>query len=232
MNRILTGCVMKGPKSITPDFAPIASSFLYQSEALGMQTVADENCAGDETLCFEFEIPHTAPVTCEITRWEDPSRQTAASESIMQAACGLMSVHGRTHRQPKPLGLNYVSTLTAALALQGSIAASIARLRGLPVSSSTVSMAAAGLLSMSQYIAGATASESPETTEAAEATRPLPGSSPACPPFVSLDGVIFELETLDAGPCLVNTGCKFSSGGKRMESFSAAICKSSIAIAG
>lgn len=200
MNRTLTGCVMKSPKSITLDFAPIASSFLYQSEALGMQTLADENCAGDETLCFEFETPHTAPVTCEITRWEDPSRQTAASENIMQAACGLMSVHGRTHRQPKPLGLNYVSTLTAALALQGSIAASIARLRGLPVSSSTVSMAAAGLLSMSQYIAGATASESPETTEAAEATRPLPGSSPACPPFVSLDGVIFELETLDAGP--------------------------------
>ncbi|ABB74272.1 L-carnitine dehydratase/bile acid-inducible protein F [Nitrosospira multiformis ATCC 25196] len=191
---------MKGPKSITPDFAPIASSFLYQSEALGMQTVADGNCAGDETLCFEFETPHTAPVTCEITRWEDPFRQAAVSENIMQAACGLMSVHGRSHRQPKPLGLNYVSTLTAALALQGSIAASIARLRGLPVSSSTVSMAAAGLLSMSQYIAGATASESPETTEAAEATRPLPGSSPACPPFVSLDGVIFELETLDAGP--------------------------------
>ncbi|MCC2680812.1 MAG: L-carnitine dehydratase/bile acid-inducible protein [Nitrosospira multiformis] len=197
MNRTLTGCVMKGPKSITSDFAPIASSFLYQSQALGMQTVADENCAGDETLCFEFETPHIAPVTCEITRWEDPSRQAVVSENIMQAACGLMSVHGRTHRQPKPLGLNYVSTLTAALALQGSIAASIGRLRGLPLSRSTVSMAAAGLLSMSQYIAGATASESPET---AASTRSLLGSSSACPPFVSLDGVIFELETLDAGP--------------------------------
>jgi len=200
MNQPLTGCVMKGPKSITPDFAPIAVSFLYQSEALGIQTSANENCAGDEALCFEFETPRTAPVTCEITRWEDPSRQGTVSENIMQAACGLMSVHGRTHRQPKPLGLNYVSTLTAALALQGSIAASIGRLRGLPVSSSTVSMAAAGLLSMSQYIAGATASESPETTKTAETTRPLPGSFPACPPFVSLDGVIFELETLDAGP--------------------------------
>ena len=200
INRTLTGCVMKGPKSITPDFAPIATSFLYQSEALGMQTVANENCAGDEALCFEFETPHTAPVICEITRWADPSRQATVSENIMQAACGLMSVHGRTHRQPKPLGLNYVSTLTAALALQGSIAASIGQLRGLPVSNSTVSMAAAALLSMSQYIAGATASESPETAEATEATRPLPGLSPACPPFVSLDGVIFELETLDAGP--------------------------------
>ena len=191
---------MKGPKSITPDFAPIATSFLYQSEALGIQTSANENCAGDEVLCFEFETPHTAPVICEITRWEDPSRQATVSENIMQAACGLMSVHGRTHRQPKPLGLNYVSTLTAALALQGSIAASIGQLRGLPVSNSTVSMAAAALLSMSQYIAAATASESPETAEATEATRPLPGSSPACPPFVSLDGVFFELETLDARP--------------------------------
>jgi hypothetical protein len=160
MNQPLTGCVMKGPKSITPDFAPIAASFLYQSEALGIQTSANENCAGDEALCFEFETPRTAPVICEITRWEGPSRQETVSENIMQAACGLMSVHGRTHRQPKPLGLNYVSTLTAALALQGSIAASIGQLRGLPVSSSSVSMAAAGLLSMSQYIAGATASES------------------------------------------------------------------------
>ncbi|SFU42838.1 CoA transferase [Nitrosospira multiformis] len=197
MNQPLTGCVMKGPKSITPDFAPIAASFLYQSEALGMNIAANENCADNEALCFEFETPHTAPVICEITRWEDPSRQATVSENIMQAACGLMSVHGRTHRQPKPLGLNYVSTLTAALALQGSIAATIGRLRGLPVSGSTVSMAAAALLSMSQYIAGATASESPET---AETTRSLPGSSPACPPFVSLDGVFFELETLDAGP--------------------------------
>jgi crotonobetainyl-CoA:carnitine CoA-transferase CaiB-like acyl-CoA transferase len=197
MNQPLTGCVMKGPKSITPDFAPIAASFLYQSEALGMNIAANENCADNEALCFEFETPHTAPVICEITRWEDPSRQATVSENIMQAACGLMSVHGRTHRQPKPLGLNYVSTLTAALALQGSIAATIGRLRGLPVSGSTVSMAAAALLSMSQYIAGATASESPET---AETTCSLPGSSPACPPFVSLDGVFFELETLDAGP--------------------------------
>ncbi|HEY6044711.1 MAG TPA: CoA transferase, partial [Nitrosospira sp.] len=59
---------------------------------------------------------------------------------------------------------------------------------------SSVSMGSAALLSMAQYIAGATASESPE--------KLLPGqvSHAVGFPFVSLDGVVFELETLNAGP--------------------------------
>jgi CoA:oxalate CoA-transferase len=195
MNRPLTGCTITGSlRRASPDFAAIASSLLYQSSALGMEIEEGEHCTGNAALSFEFRTPHTAPVACEITGWGKPSRQAAVTENIMQAACGLMAVHGRATGESQPLGLNYLSTLTAALALQGGAAASIGQLRGLRVSNSSTSMASAGLLSVGQYIAGATASESPETL--------LPGHipHPACLPFVSLDGVIFELETLDAGP--------------------------------
>ncbi len=195
MNRPLTSCAITGPlKSAAPDFAAIVSSLLYQSGALGMKIEATGNRSNNAALSFEFKTPHTTPITCNVTRWGDSSKQASVTENIMQAACGLMSVHGRASGRSQPLGLNYVSTLTAALALQGGISASIGQLRGLSVSNSNVSMASAALLSMGQYIAGATASESHESS------RPSHVPHPACLTFISLDGVIFELETLDAGP--------------------------------
>lgn len=195
MNRPLAGCVITGSlRGAAPEFAAIASSLLYQSSVLGMEIEEGEHRTGDGALSFEFKTPHTAPVACDVTGWGEPFRQAAVTENIMQAACGLMAVHGRATGKSQSLGMTYLSTLTAALALQGGAAASIGQLRGLPLSNSRTSMASAGLLSVGQYIAGATASESPETL--------VPGRTPyqACLPFVSLDGVVFELETLDAGP--------------------------------
>ena len=186
---------MTGPlDSPGPQFAAMASSLLYQSAALGMQIESREFSAENSALSFEFKTPHTSPVVCDIGRWSDESRQADATENIMQAACGLMSVHGRASGKYRPLGLNYVSTLTAVLALQGAVSASIGQLRGLSMERSSVSMASAALLSLGQYIAGATASESPEVL--------LPGNLPhtPCLPFVSADGIVFELETLDPGP--------------------------------
>jgi crotonobetainyl-CoA:carnitine CoA-transferase CaiB-like acyl-CoA transferase len=201
MNHTLAGCEITGPfKNPAPDFEFVKSSLCYQSNALGIKIEANENCSGDGAFSFEFKTPHTAPITCGVSRWNGTSQHAPVTENIMQAACGLMSVHGRAGGKAQPLGLNYVSTLTAALALQGGIAASIGQLRGLTVSSSSVSMASAALLSVGQYIAGATASESPETPETLKNLFPGPTPPPVCLPFVSLDGVIFELETLDAGP--------------------------------
>jgi crotonobetainyl-CoA:carnitine CoA-transferase CaiB-like acyl-CoA transferase len=193
-NRALSGCAITGLKSRAPDFSAIASSLSYQSAALGMEVGSIESCPDNAAFSFEFKTPLTAPVACKVTRWRDPSKHASVTENIMQAACGLMSVHGRAGGKARPLGLNYVSTLTAALALQGGAAAAIGQLRGCSLSGSDVSMACAALLSVGQYIAGATAPESPETL--------LPGCIPdrTCPPFVSLDGVVFELETLDAEP--------------------------------
>ncbi|WP_090372808.1 CoA transferase [Nitrosospira sp. Nl5] len=194
MNRALTGCVITGPfEHHAPELA-IASSLLYQSAALGIKIEPSESSSENAALSFEFKTPHTTPIICDVGKWSDASRQALATENIMQAACGLMSVHGRASGKYRPLGLNYVSTLTAALALLGGVAASIGQLRGLSVGHSSVSMASAALLSLGQYIAGATASESPEAL--------FPGtiSHGHHPPFVSLDGVFFELETLNAGP--------------------------------
>ena len=123
---------MTGPlDSPGPHYAAMASSLLYQSAALGMQIESRELSAENSALSFEFKTPHTSPVVCDIDRWSDASRQADATENIMQAACGLMSVHGRASGKYRPLGLNYVSTLTAVLALQGAVAASIGQLRGL-----------------------------------------------------------------------------------------------------
>ncbi len=170
-DRALAGCAIAGQvKSVSPDFTAVASSLRYQSTALGMEIETKENGSGSTAFSFEFKTPHTVPVRCNVTRWRDTSRLGPVTENTMQAACGLMSVHGRASGKLQPLGLNYISTLTAALALQGGIAASIGQLRGLSTLNSSVSMGSAGLLSMAQYIAGATTSESPE--------KLLPGQFP------------------------------------------------------
>jgi CoA:oxalate CoA-transferase len=216
-NRPLTGCMITGPlQAPVPDFTAIASSLRYQSSALGMVCETSENSGGNAAFSFEFKTPNTTPVICEVTRWDDPFRQAPVTENILQAACGLMSVHGRASGKAQALGVNYVSTLTAILALQGGVAASIGQLRGLSKSNSSVSMAAAALLSVGQYVAGATASETPESL--------LPGISPqpAGPPFVAADGVIFELETLDAGPWLkfwIELGVSSQIAGKGWTAF-------------
>ncbi|MGZ5007453.1 MAG: CoA transferase [Methylobacter sp.] len=192
MNHPLSGCVIKGPlQNPPPDFSATAASLRYQSDTLGISLENDEN---NNAFSFAFKTPQTSPVICEITRWDDASNHRPVTENIVQAACGLMSVHGRAVGRPRAFGVDYISTLTATLALQGAAAAAIGQLRGLAVSKCSVSMAAAALLSVGQYLAGATAAESPEQL------RPGMIPQPACPPFISADGVIFELETLDAGP--------------------------------
>lgn len=192
MNRPLTDCVISGlPQVIPPDFSAIAASIRYQAKTLGLTIESHQDAIDKTPLSFQFATPHTTPITCNITRWND-SKLAPVTENTMQAICGLMSVHGRASGKPQSLGLNYVSTLAAALALQGVAAASIGQLRGVLISNIHISMASAALMSMGQYIAGATTSEAPE--------KLLPESTElaAQPPFKSQDGIIFELETLNA----------------------------------
>ncbi|MBA4502307.1 CoA transferase [Marinobacterium marinum] len=116
------------------------------------------------------------------------------SESILQAQCGIMSVHGRSGGGAQALGVPYVSALSAILALQGGLAALVSAQQGRPYREVWVSMLGAGLISIGQYLAGATAVEEGESI--------LPGSSSPLlrPPFVSSDRVRFELETLSPEP--------------------------------
>ena len=131
------------------------------------------------------------------TRWETEAggmTQAAISELSMQAASGILSVHGRSSGPCGTLGLDYLAVLSSAMALQATLAAALGQLRGGRFSEVSVSPLGCGLLGIGQYLAGATASQDPET---------LPAGSydPALrPPFVSQDGVVFELETLDPRP--------------------------------
>ncbi|WP_394619847.1 CoA transferase [Lentzea sp. JNUCC 0626] len=102
-------------------------------------------------------------------------------EVSAQAVCGLMHVHGRSQGSPRGLGLDYCSTAAGVVGGTGLLAALFGG-----ASSVTTSVAEAALLTVSQYLAAAGAPE-------AEATALEPGG----PPFLSADGVLFEIEALD-----------------------------------
>ncbi|MFJ7182317.1 CoA transferase [Streptomyces massasporeus] len=115
--------------------------------------------------------------------------ETASEEATVQAATGIMAVHGRRDGAPRGLAVDYAATATGVLAVQGLLAGLLARARGTGhISQAEVSAELAGLLTVSQYLAAAGAEEG----EAAEL-------APGGPPFTSVDGTVFEVETLDPG---------------------------------
>ncbi|MEU0383239.1 CoA transferase [Streptomyces chartreusis] len=137
--------------------------------------------------------PATATVGWEID-WQGPLSAPLADERAVQAACGIMHVHGRAAGHPAPLAVDYASTVAGVLAAQGVCAALLARAAGADVTRVRTSVGQAALLALAQYLAAATADgDSPEEGLA----RPGEELVPGCP-FVSADGVRFELEALDA----------------------------------
>ncbi|RLL67619.1 CoA transferase [Streptomyces sp. Z26] len=115
-------------------------------------------------------------------------RSELRDETAVQAATGIMAVHGRRFGAPRGLAVDYVAATTGILTVQGLLAALLARARGGLTSQVEVSAERAGLLAVSQYLAASGAEED-------EAAEPGPGG----PPFTSADGTVFELETLDPG---------------------------------
>lgn len=120
-----------------------------------------------------------------VLRWAGPIDVPLEDEITVQAACGIMHVHGRKTGGPVPLGIDYASTMAGVLAAQGILAAILARHRGLPIRRVTTSVAQAALLAVSQYLAAATTDDDCGQPE-----------RPGGPPFASADGVRFEIETL------------------------------------
>ena len=119
--------------------------------------------------------------------WSGPVDLPLGGELDVQAACGLMHVHGRRFGRPTALGLDYASIVAAELDAIGASALDLARLRGVALRSVSTSVAQAALLAVSQYLAAATADE----------PDPVP-TGVGGPPFLSADGVAFEVEALDA----------------------------------
>ncbi|MFS0691384.1 CoA transferase [Streptomyces nitrosporeus] len=116
-----------------------------------------------------------------------PVELDADDEQAVQAACGLMEVHGRATGAPEPLVADYVSTVTGVLAAQGATAALLAARRGHPRARVRTSLAQGALLAVTQYLAAATA-EGPQD--------PAPGGT-GLATLTTADGVLIEIETLD-----------------------------------
>lgn len=125
-------------------------------------------------------------VDCAVS-WAGPVVLPLRGELDVQAACGIMHVNGRRHGTPTPLAFDYASLTAGLLAVQGGLAARLSRMRGMPVRRVSTSVAQAALLSVSQYLAAATADDPDDVPE-----------GPGAPPFTSADGVRFEIETLHA----------------------------------
>ncbi|MEV0411620.1 CoA transferase [Streptomyces sp. NPDC050448] len=120
--------------------------------------------------------------------WAADPASGMRDEATVQAATGIMAVHGRRDGAPRGLAVDYAATAMGVLAVQGLLAGLLAQARGGPAGRVDTSADRAGLLAVSQYLAAAGADEG----EAAEL-------APGGPPFTSADGCPFELETLDPG---------------------------------
>ncbi|MGW2416314.1 CoA transferase [Streptomyces tubercidicus] len=153
------------------------------------------------TLTPQTPRAHTGPATFEATgaagaataytAWADVLPDAdAVDEATVQAATGMMQVHGRRDGRPRGLAVDYAATCASVLTVQGLLAALLGRARGgeHPAQVTTGADRAA-LLTLGQYLAAANAPE-------AEAV-PL---SPGGPPFTAGCGTRFELEALDPVP--------------------------------
>lgn len=122
--------------------------------------------------------------------WAGPIGLPLVDEATVQAACGLLHVHGLAAGRPTPLAVDVAGTVAGVLGAQGVLAALVATARGLPITSVRTSVGQAALLTVAQYLAAATCDDPCQSPVSAGACAP--------PPFTSADGVRFELETLDA----------------------------------
>ncbi|KOX12533.1 hypothetical protein ADL05_21065 [Nocardiopsis sp. NRRL B-16309] len=124
--------------------------------------------------------------------WSGPVGVPMEGERDVQAACGIEHVHGRASGGPRPLGVDYASVCAGVLCSLAVTASALALVRGGRSLSATTSVAQAALLSLTQYAAAATApGAGPDFGD------PPPGDR-RTPPFRAADGVLFEVETLDA----------------------------------
>ncbi|QKW18759.1 CoA transferase [Kitasatospora sp. NA04385] len=147
----------------------------------GVRGDGDGDGGGDEPL----EV--AGGLACRIG-WAGPLDLALDSEADVQAACGVMHVHGRRYGEPTPLRVDFASVAAGVLAATGVLAALRARRLGAAYREVGVSVAQAALLGLSQYLAAASAPE--------QGCAEPDGAGG--PPFVSADGVWFELEALEA----------------------------------
>jgi CoA:oxalate CoA-transferase len=170
---------MSGWPSLQPD------STIQAPPQLALDTCA-RRLAGLDAL-------HPPPVTVEpALSWCGPAGYPGErrwTEATVQAACGLMEVHGWDAGRPRRVGLEVASVAAGLLAAAGTLAARTGGLRGGAVPRVETSVMSAGLWLVAHHIAAATSGGEPLPSP--------PGPEPG-PPFRSSDGRWFEIEVFDA----------------------------------
>lgn len=120
--------------------------------------------------------------------WAGPVDLPLRGEADVQAACGVMHVHGRRYGGPTLLPIGYCACAAEVLAAQARLAARCSAELGRPVRRASTSAAQAALLVVGQHLAVATAADD-DWIEPQE---------PGGPPFTSRDGVRYEIECLES----------------------------------
>ncbi|MBF9069255.1 CoA transferase [Streptacidiphilus fuscans] len=185
-----TAAVHVRTRASGPGAAPDVAARLAvaQLRALGWRVRPELPCRSGVFTAQAGPFRARADLSCA-----GPVDLALGGEADVQAACGLMHVHGRRYGGPTALGIAYASALAGTLAATGTLAALVDQAAGrggddrCVTPSVTTSVAQAALLSVGQYLAAATAADE-EWSEPA---------TPGGPPFAAADGVRFELETLD-----------------------------------
>jgi crotonobetainyl-CoA:carnitine CoA-transferase CaiB-like acyl-CoA transferase len=175
-------------KGASDAFVPLITAVMSHANKMGVTFIESESTSKAQEIVFaiedahkEFELIVTAPII----------DGEVCGEVELQAMTGLVSVHSRSLDRIVPIGVDYISHVSASLIIQQLLSGLIGRHRGSQCAKATFDMIQAGLLAVGQYLAGAT------TEQGAEAF-PSGSSDPDLrPPFVSQDGVLFELESLN-----------------------------------
>ncbi|WSQ07481.1 CoA transferase [Streptomyces sp. NBC_01231] len=133
--------------------------------------------------------------------WAGPVDADLPDERAVQAACGLMQVHGRATGGPLPLAVDYASVVAGVLAAQGATALRVARARGLDLREVRTSVAQGALLVVGQYLAAETARDNSGSPEPGAPHAPVAASDvPQAGGLATLetsDDARVEVETLD-----------------------------------
>lgn len=90
------------------------TSLSLQADLLGLELNAQPPLEKGDPA-FTLYAPGLQPIKAYVDSAEDRLSTGALTELTLQAASGIMSVHGRASGKARPLGVDYLSVLTAAM---------------------------------------------------------------------------------------------------------------------
>lgn len=180
----LTGVTLR-LSSAPPGLEVVSEALTRRAVMLGAQ-LGRAGPTMEGALLAWFEDAAGANVTLNLRGW--PCGTRPVSETLVQAACGMMGWHARSAGAVLTVGPDYLSVLAASLMCTAGVAALLGQRRGSSSQEVHMSLGNVGLLAMAQYLAMDDAGQHLPARNAADCRKP---------PFVCAEGQHFELEALD-----------------------------------